>query len=421
MAVNMDPLALGIKLGFTAYRAARLAGAFDKRRSFRTSSFDQKWEEKKRQLRQQKAIDDYNKAVNDAIRSAEELQKELQDGAQEFIQKYGSSVGQLEAVLSRVKQCPACGGTGSIKGSTDQEVLTIIPDDLEDNAADSTPQPRVGRVIITNSTFAQVDQYGPDFEKGELVPNPFGLQTACYEKACYGCSAFACLPCVVACLPCVICGIASREDETCQCCDGAGKYLLVKEEVEDDDDIDFVVLPTGFTELHQKKLKFAIDSVKLREHGGDATFNVTVPPGAMPGTTMSVLVPAGMPFSGEPVQFMVPPGAVAGQTIAVPLPNTQLQPPQVEPPPAPKLEQQAAPPPPPKPEVATSQPRDTDLPSDDLKSWLDKHSLGRIEDQLRAIGATAVDDLSELDASDLDDMDLKPLEKKRLLRALGKN
>ena len=28
MAVNMDPLALGIKLGFTAYRAAGLAGAF---------------------------------------------------------------------------------------------------------------------------------------------------------------------------------------------------------------------------------------------------------------------------------------------------------------------------------------------------------------------------------------------------------
>ena len=44
---------------------------------------------------------------------------------------------------------------------------------------------------------------------------------------------------------------------------------------------------------------------------------------------------------------------------------------------------------------------------------------GEREDQLRALGVDAVDDLSELNASDLDDMDLKPIEKKRLLRALG--
>ena len=151
------------------------------------------------------------------------------------------------------------------------------------------------------------------------------------------------------------------------------------------------------------------------------TFNVTVPPGAVPGMPLSVEVPNGLPGAGQHVEVMVPPGVQAGQMIAVPLPNnTQLQPPQVEP----QSREEAAPP------ALGSSGIDLRLDTPqacpdasgaggDLKSWLDKHSLGRIEDQLRALGAAAVDDLSELNASDLDDMDLKPIEKKRLLRALG--
>ena len=155
---------------------------------------------------------------------------------------------------------------------------------------------------------------------------------------------------------------------------------------------------------------------------------MTLPPGAMPGTQMSVAVPEGLPSAGQPVQFVVPPGVQAGAVIAVPLPSNNSSNAGLK---LDEISLKHTPPPlhvsvEPQPQAPHSTKEVIQPPGkggghgDDLKSWLDEHSLGRIEQKLREYGAETASDLKDLDEDDINSLGLKPVEKKKLLRVLKK-
>jgi hypothetical protein len=65
----------------------------------------------------------------------------------------------------------------------------------------------------------------------------------------------------------------------------------------------------------------ALNSEAKDESGkSDNTFIVQLPPEAVGGQMMKVVVPPGLPSAGEPVHFLVPVEAKGGQRIKVPLP-----------------------------------------------------------------------------------------------------
>jgi len=148
--------------------------------------------------------------------------------------------------------------------------------------------------------------------------------------------------------------------------------------------------------------------------GEEGTFTVTVPPGSMPGTMISVVVPAGMPGAGQTVPFMVPPGVQAGQAIAVPLPTSQQS---VAPnrPPAPPV---VAPPPVQQDRMIREAEINIEVGGGAIRSWLDKHKLGHIEAKLREFGVSELSDLYDLEESDLNSAGLKRNDKNKLSKAL---